>query len=176
MRAERVGATRCSAQIVHMVAQAQRTRAPIQRSADTVAGWFVPAVIAIAIVTFVVVGLLRARAAPGLRAGQRRGGADHRLPLRARTGHADVDHGRRGPRRAERHPVKNAEALEKLEKVDTLVVDKTGTLTAGQAARDAYRGCDGLARRTLLRIAAASSDQRASARRRDRGRREAKRL
>ena len=92
------------ARIVQMVAEAQRSRAPIQRLADTVAGWFVPAVIAVARRAFAAWALVGPRAALRLRAGRRGRGADHRLPVRARAGHADVDHGRRRPRRAARRP------------------------------------------------------------------------
>ena len=85
-----------------MVAEAQRSRAPIQRLADRVAAWFVPAVIGVAVVAFVV----WATVGPDPQAGPRpdRGGLrpDHRLPVCARAGHADVDHGRRGPRRPAR--------------------------------------------------------------------------
>ena len=99
IRADRVGADTLLAQIVRMVAEAQRSRAPIQRLADVVAGYFVPAVIAVAAVTFVVWAAARPAAAPGPRPGQRRGGPDHRLPVRAGPGHADVDHGRHRPGR-----------------------------------------------------------------------------
>ena len=135
MRAEKVGRDTMLAQIVQMVAEAQRSRAPIQRLADQVSGWFVPAVI---------VRRRRSPLSPGriwgpeprlrLRPGRRRRRADHRLPLRARPGDADVDHGRRRPRRQAGVLIKNAEALERMEKVDTLVVDKTGTLTEGKPA------------------------------------------
>ena len=100
MRAERVGRDTMLAQIVRMVAEAQRSRAPIQALADKVSGWFVPAVVAgRASLTFAVWALLgpEPRAEPC--AGQRGRGADHRLPLRARPGDADVDHGRHRPRR-----------------------------------------------------------------------------
>ena len=85
MRAERVGSETMLAQIVQMVSQAQRTRAPIQRLADKVAGWFVPAVIAIAAVTFIVWAALRPRAAFRACHSECRGRADHRLPVRARA-------------------------------------------------------------------------------------------
>ena len=100
MRADKVGADTMLARIVAMVAEAQRSRAPIQRLADTVAGWFVPAVIAVAVLAFVAWADLGPRAAPGLRADRRRVRADHRLPLRAGPGHADVDHGRHRQGRA----------------------------------------------------------------------------
>ena len=102
MRAERVGSETLLAQIVQMVSQAQRSRAPIQRLADRVAGWFVPAVIAIAVLTFHRLELLRARAASGPRPGECRGRADHRVSVRAGTGDADGDHGRHRTRRPSR--------------------------------------------------------------------------
>ena len=85
MEARRVGSDTLLAQIVRMVSEAQRSRAPIQRLADTVSGWFVPIVIAIAVVTFVVWSQLRARAAARACARERRRRADHRLS-RARWG------------------------------------------------------------------------------------------
>ena len=100
MRADKVGRDTMLAQIVQMVAAAQRSRAPIQRLADQVSGWFVPAVIAVALDRLRRLGDVRAGAALRLRAGRGRHGADHRLPLRARPRHADVDHGRRRARRA----------------------------------------------------------------------------
>ena len=132
MRAERVGSETLLAQIVQMVSQAQRSRAPIQRLADRVAAWFVPAVIAIAVLTFIVwsffgpeprlahalvnavaVLIIACPCALGLATP---------MSIMVGTGrgaHAGV-------------LIKNAEALELLEKVDTLVVDKTGTLTEGK--------------------------------------------
>ena len=102
MRAERVGAETLLARIVAMVAEAQRSRAPIQRLADRSPAWFVPAVVAVAVVDLRRVGDSRPRAAPRPRARQRGRGADHRLPVRARARDADVDHGRHRPRRARR--------------------------------------------------------------------------
>ena len=93
MRAERIGADMMLTRIVHMVAEAQRSRAPIQRLADAVSAWFVPAVIAVAGVSFVAWMLFGPAAALSIRARQRGVGADHRLPLRAGTRHAHVDHG-----------------------------------------------------------------------------------
>ena len=97
MEAANVGSETMLSRIVQMVADAQRSRAPIQRLADSVAGYFVPAVILIAVLAFVTWGVW------GLRSGGGGVRADHRLPLRARPRHADVDHGRHGARRPGRH-------------------------------------------------------------------------
>ena len=132
MRADKVGSDTMLARIVAMVAEAQRSRAPIQRMADTVSGWFVPAVIAVAVAGVRRLGGLGTGAGAGLRADRRGLRAHHRLPLRARPGDADVDHGRRRQGRRAGVLIKSAEALERMEKVDTLVVDKTGTLTEGK--------------------------------------------
>jgi Cu+-exporting ATPase len=132
MRAERVGGETVLAQIVHMVGQAQRSRAPIQRLADRVAKWFVPIVVAVALITFfawlffgpeprfahalvnaVAVLIIACPCALGLA-----------TPMAIMVG---VGRGARAG-----VLIKNAEALEILEKVDTLVVDKTGTLTEGK--------------------------------------------
>ena len=132
MRAERVGSETLLARIVQLVGQAQRSRAPIQRLADRVAAWFVPTVVAVAAVTFaawlafgpqprlahalvnaVAVLIIACPCALGLATP---------MAIMVGTGrgaHAGV-------------LIKNAEALETLEKVDTLVVDKTGTLTEGK--------------------------------------------
>jgi len=132
MRAERVGGETMLAQIVQMVSQAQRTRAPIQRLADKVASWFVPAVIAIAVATFIVwvsVGpeprfahaIINAVAVLIIACPCALGLATP-MAIMVGTGrgaHAGV-------------LIKNAEALETLEKVDTIVFDKTGTLTEGK--------------------------------------------
>ena len=104
MRAERVGSETMLAQIVQMVSEAQRSRAPIQRLADKVAAWFVPAVLAVAVHHVHRVVHDRPGAAAGARHRQRRRGADHRVSLRAWAGDADGDHGRHRTRRARRHP------------------------------------------------------------------------
>ena len=132
IEARRVGKDTMLAQIVEMVAAAQRSRAPIQKLADTVAGWFVPAVIARRGARLRRLGDLGAGAGARLRAGLGDRGADHRLPLRARARDADVDHDRDRARRAGGRADPDAEALETFAKVDTLVVDKTGTLTVGK--------------------------------------------
>jgi P-type Cu+ transporter len=132
MRAQKVGADTLLSQIVHMVAAAQRSRAPIQRMADQVAGWFVPVVIAVALLTFgawlvwgpspafsyalinaVAVLIIACPCALGLA-----------TPMSIMVGVG----------RGAQHGVliRDAEALERMEKVDTLVVDKTGTLTEGR--------------------------------------------
>ena len=132
MRAERVGNETLLAQIVQLVSQAQRSRAPIQRLADQVAAWFVPAVVVVAVVTFIAWLLLgpQPRLAHALVnavavliiACPCALGLATPMAIMVATGrgaHAGV-------------LIKNAEALEILEKVDTLVVDKTGTLTEGK--------------------------------------------
>lgn len=132
MRAERVGRETMLAQIVNMVSEAQRSRAPIQGLADKVAGWFVPAVVSISLLTFVVwaiVGpapqmahaLVNAVAVLIIACPCALGLATP-MSIMVGTGHG-ATHG---------VLIKNAEALETLEKVDTLVVDKTGTLTEGR--------------------------------------------
>jgi Cu+-exporting ATPase len=157
MRAERVGSETMLAQIVQMVSTAQRTRAPIQRLADKVAGWFVPAVIAIAVVTFIVwvsfgpeprfahaivnavaVLIIACPCALGLATP---------MAIMVGTGrgaHAGV-------------LIKNAEALETLEKVDTIVFDKTGTLTEGKPKVVAFSTTEilpGISGNEILRLAA----------------------
>ena len=92
-RPTRVGSDTMLAQIIRLVEQAQSSKAPIQRLAD-VAGWFVPAVIFVAIAAFVAWFVLGPGPASHARPGQRRRGADHRLPVRPRAGDAAVDHGR----------------------------------------------------------------------------------
>ena len=132
MRAERVGSDTLLAQIVHMVAEAQRSRAPIQKLADTVSGWFVPAVIIIAIVTFVAWSLFGPPPAMGFAllnaiavviiACPCALGLATPMSIMVGTG--------RGARLGVL--VRKAEALELVEKMDTLVIDKTGTLTEGK--------------------------------------------
>ena len=96
------GADTLLARIVRMVSQAQRSRAPIQRLADVVSSYFVPAVVLVAVVTFVVWAMIGPAAPHGLCIGECRGGADRRLPVRAGAGHADGGDGRRRPGRHRR--------------------------------------------------------------------------
>jgi Cu+-exporting ATPase len=154
MRAERVGSETLLARIIQMVSQAQRSRAPIQRLADRVAGWFVPAVIAIAVLTFiawsffgpqprlahalvnaVAVLIIACPCALGLATP---------MAIMVGTGrgaHAGV-------------LIRDAEALEMLAKVDTLVVDKTGTLTEGKPTVEAVTASAGFDESELVRLAA----------------------
>ena len=154
MRAERVGGDTLLAQIVAMVAAAQRSRAPIQKLADTVAGWFVPAVIAVAVVAFVAWALFGPPPAMGFAllnavavliiACPCALGLATPMSIMVGTG--------RGARLGVL--VKNAEALELLEKLDTLVVDKTGTLTEGRPQLSRVIALGGIAEDELLRLAA----------------------
>jgi Cu+-exporting ATPase len=154
MRASRIGRDTMLAQIVAMVAQAQRSRAPIQRLADQVSGWFVPLVIAVAVAAFVAwatfgpeprmaYGLVAAVSVLIIACPCALGLA---TPMSIMVGvgrgaHVGV-------------LIRNAEALERLEKVDTLVVDKTGTLTEGKPKVVALRPALGVSEETLLRLAA----------------------
>jgi len=154
MRADKVGADTLLSQIVQMVAQAQRSRAPIQRMADLVSGWFVPAVIlaaaaafgvwaaigpeprfAFALVAAVSVLIIACPCALGLA-----------TPLSIMVG---VGRGAQAG-----VLIKNAEALERFEKIDTIVIDKTGTLTEGRPAVTAIRPAPGFEESELLRLAA----------------------
>ena len=132
MRAERVGADTLLYQIVQMVAEAQRSRAPIQRLADVVAGYFVPAVVAVSVVTFVVWSLIGP--APAMAYGLINAVAVLIIACPCALGLATPMSIMVGTGRGATMGVliKNAEALEIFEKVDTLVVDKTGTLTEGR--------------------------------------------
>jgi len=154
MRAEKVGRDTMLAQIVQMVATAQRSRAPIQRLADQVAGLFVPAVITVAVIAFaawaafgpepryafglvaaVTVLIIACPCALGLA-----------TPMSIMVG---VGRGAQAG-----VLIKNAEALERMEKVDTIVVDKTGTLTEGKPKVVAVVAANGLDETEVLRIAA----------------------
>jgi Cu+-exporting ATPase len=152
MRAERVGAGTLLAQIVRMVGEAQRSRAPVQRLVDQVSRWFVPAVVAVAVLSAfgwalwgpeprlavvhaVAVLIIACPCALGLA-----------TPMAIMVGTG---------RGAEAGVlIKNAEALETLQKADTLVVDKTGTLTEGKPRLAGVETTPGLAENELLRLAA----------------------
>lgn len=132
MQAERVGRETLLSQIVQMVSQAQRSRAPIQRLADRVAAWFVPAVIAIAVITFIAWALLGPQ--PRLAHALINAVAVLIIACPCALGLATPMAIMVGTGRGAKSGVliKNAQALETLEKIDTLVVDKTGTLTEGK--------------------------------------------
>jgi len=132
MRAERVGADTLLAQIVQMVASAQRSRAPIQRLADQVAGWFVPGVILIALAAFVAWAVWGP--SPALSYAIISAVAVLIIACPCALGLATPMSIMVGVGRAAQFGVliRNAEALEQMQKVDTLVVDKTGTLTEGR--------------------------------------------
>jgi Cu+-exporting ATPase len=155
MAATRVGRDTMLARIVQMVAEAQRSRAPIQRMADRVSGWFVPAVLGVAVLAFAAWGLWgpEPRLAHGLIAAV----AVLIIACPCALGLATPMSIMVGVGRGARLGVliKNAEALERLEKVDTLVVDKTGTLTEGRPAVTAIVPAPGHAEPDLLRLAAA---------------------
>jgi P-type Cu+ transporter len=132
MRAERVGGDTMLAQIVAMVAEAQRSRAPIQRLVDTISAWFVPTVIVIAAATFVAWSILGPTPAMGFALVN--AVAVLIIACPCALGLATPMSIMVGTGRSARAGVlvKNAEALELMEKIDTLVVDKTGTLTEGK--------------------------------------------
>jgi Cu+-exporting ATPase len=132
MRAERVGSDTLLAQIVRLVGEAQRTRAPIQRLADVVSSYFVPIVVVIAFVTFIVWGLIGPE--PRLAYGLVNAVAVLIIACPCALGLATPMSIMVGTGRGATAGVliKNAEALEIMEKVNTLVVDKTGTLTEGK--------------------------------------------
>jgi len=142
------------AQIVHMVAEAQRSRAPIQRLADQVSGWFVPVVIAIAILAFAAWGIWGPvpRFAHGLIAAV----AVLIIACPCALGLATPMSIMVGVGRGAGLGVliKNAEALERFERIDTLVVDKTGTLTEGKPKVTALKAAEGMDEAELLRLAA----------------------
>ena len=154
MRADKVGRDTMLARIVQMVADAQRSRAPIQRLADRVSGWFVPAVIAIAALAFVVWALVGPE--PRLTYGFVAAVTVLIIACPCALGLATPMSIMVGVGRGAGVGVlvKNAEALERLEKVDTLVVDKTGTLTEGKPKVVAVEPV-GMSEDELLRLAAA---------------------
>jgi P-type Cu+ transporter len=154
MRAEKVGRDTLLAQIVRMVGAAQRSRAPIQRLADVVSAWFVPAVAAAAVLTFLIWALWGPE--PRMAHALVNAVAVLIIACPCALGLATpmsimVGVGRGA---AAGVLIKNAEALEVLEKVDTLVVDKTGTLTEGKPRLVSVKALPGLSESELLRLAA----------------------
>ncbi len=154
MRAERVGAETLLAQIVHMVAEAQRTRAPIQKLADMVAGYFVPAVVAASVVTFAVWALVGPE--PRLAHALVNAVAVLIIACPCALGLATPMSIMVATGKGATAGVlfKNAEAIEILRKVDTLVVDKTGTLTEGKPKVVSVVPGEGSDELSLLRFAA----------------------
>ena len=154
MRSEKVGRDTMLARIVQMVADAQRSRAPIQRLADTVSGWFVPGVILVAIVAFVIWSLIGPT--PAMAYGLIAAVSVLIIACPCALGLATPMSIMVGVGRGAEVGVliKNAEALERMEKVDTLVVDKTGTLTEGRPSVVAIEVGDGFEEQDLLRTAA----------------------
>jgi Cu+-exporting ATPase len=154
MSAEKVGRDTMLSQIVRLVAEAQRSRAPIQRLADQVSGWFVPAVIVIAVLAFIAWSMFgpEPRFSYGLVAAV----AVLIIACPCALGLATPMSIMFGVGRGAQSGVliKNAEALEHMEKVTTLVVDKTGTLTEGKPAVTAIKPAEGFSEDEVLRIAA----------------------
>jgi P-type Cu+ transporter len=145
MRATGVGKDTMLSKIIQMVAEAQRSRAPIQRLADQVAGWFVPAVVVIAVISFVVWAVWGP--APALAYALVNAIAVLIIACPCALGLATPMSIMTGTGKGAQHGIliRNAEALETLEKIDTLVVDKTGTLTMGKpdlVAVDPVEGID----------------------------------
>jgi Cu+-exporting ATPase len=154
MRADRVGRDTVLAQIVEMVAKAQRSRAPIQRLADQVSGWFVPLVVAVAVLAFAAWATFgpEPRLAYGLVAAVSVLIIACPCALGLATPMSIMVGVGRGAQLGVL--IKDAEALERMEKVDTLVVDKTGTLTEGRPRVVAVRSAPGVAPDDALRLAA----------------------
>jgi P-type Cu+ transporter len=153
MRAERVGSETVLAQIVRMVAEAQRSRAPIQRTADTVAAYFVPAVLLVAVLSFVAWGTLGPE--PRFAYALINAVAVLIIACPCALGLATPMSIMVGVGRGASAGVlvKSAEVLEVMEKVDTLVVDKTGTLTEGRPKLVAVLPSGGFSETELLRFA-----------------------
>ena len=154
MRAERVGSDTLLAQIVAMVAEAQRSRAPIQGLADTISGWFVPAVVIVAGLTFVAWSLFGPP--PAMSFALVNAVAVLIIACPCALGLATPMSIMVGTGRGARAGVlvKNAEALEIMEKVDALVVDKTGTVTEGKPRLSGVVAAGTLSEDELLRLAA----------------------
>ena len=155
MRAERVGRDTMLAQIVRMVVDAQRSRAPIQALADKVSAWFVPAVVLVAVITFAVWSLVGPE--PRLAHALVNAVAVLIIACPCALGLATPMSITVGTGRGATAGVlvKNAEALELMESIDTLVVDKTGTLTLGKPKLVGVEAVNGFDRSEVLRLAAA---------------------
>jgi len=158
MRADAVGAQTVLAQIVQMVGEAQRSRAPMQRLADRVAGWFVIGVIAVALLTFLGWGLFGPQ--PSWAYGLINAVAVLIIACPCALGLATPMSVMVATGKAATHGIlfRDAAAIESLRKVDTLIVDKTGTLTEGRPAFHAVAAADGWDEAEILRLAA-SLDQ-----------------
>jgi len=154
MRAERVGSDTLLAQIVAMVAEAQRSRAPIQKLVDTISAWFVPSVVAVAVATFIAWSIFGP--APAMGFGLVNAVAVLIIACPCALGLATPMSIMVGTGRGARAGVlvKNAEALELMEKIDTLVVDKTGTLTEGKPRLAGVSPIADVAENDLLQLAA----------------------
>jgi Cu+-exporting ATPase len=154
MRAERVGAETLLNQIVHMVAEAQRTRAPIQALADRVSGYFVPTVVGVAVLAFVVWSI--AGPQPALVYAMVSAVSVLIIACPCALGLATPMSIMVGTGRGAQAGVliRNAEALERMEKIDTLVVDKTGTLTEGRPRLVTTLAAEGQDEIAILRLAA----------------------
>ncbi|MFZ3208953.1 MAG: heavy metal translocating P-type ATPase [Geobacteraceae bacterium] len=154
MRAEKVGAETVLAQIIKMVSEAQRSRAPIQKLADMVAGWFVPAVVLSAIVTFIIWSVFGPE--PRLAHAMINAVAVLIIACPCALGLATPMSIMVATGKGATMGIlfKNAEAIELLRKVDTLVVDKTGTLTEGKPKLVGVETVDGFDQQKLLRLAA----------------------
>jgi P-type Cu+ transporter len=154
MRAEKVGADTLLSQIVQLVAKAQRSRAPVQRLADQVSSWFVPLVIAVALAAFAAWAAFGPE--PRLAFGLVAAVSVLIIACPCALGLATPMSIMVGVGRGAQSGVliKNAEALERMEKIDTLVVDKTGTLTEGKPKLGAVRTFAGLREEEVLRLVA----------------------
>jgi Cu+-exporting ATPase len=159
MRAEKIGSETLLAQIVQMVGDAQRTRAPIQKLADTVSGYFVPAVIAIALITFLIWSIIGP--APAMAYALINAVSVLIIACPCALGLATPMSIMVGVGRAAQAGVlvKNAEAIEVTEKVTHLITDKTGTLTAGKPEVVSRIGANAMSERDLLQIAASLESQ-----------------
>jgi P-type Cu+ transporter len=154
IRADRVGSDSMLAQIVQLVAQAQRSRAPMQRLADRVSYWFVLAVLAVAVLTFIVWGLFGPE--PAFTYAVLNAVAVLIIACPCALGLATPMSIMVATGRAAQAGVlfRDAEAIENLRRIDTLIVDKTGTLTEGRPAFRHAQGTDGVAPDEVLRLAA----------------------